>query len=95
LVTEKITGNDISEGISIYPNPSNGTFILEYEGDQSGSGFMQVVNSMGQTIYESNVEVADGLFSKEVKLGDNISKGIYVVRLLINGSVNDSRIIVK
>ena len=95
LVTEKITGNDISEGISIYPNPNNGTFVLEYEGEQSGSGFMQVVNSMGQTIYESNVEVADGLFSKEVKLGDNISKGIYVVRLLINGSVNDSRIIVK
>ena len=95
LVTEKITGNDISEGISIYPNPNNGTFVLEYEGEQSGSGFMQVVNSMGQTIYESNVEVSDGLFSKEVKLGDNISKGIYVVRLLINGSVNDSRIIVK
>ncbi len=95
LLTEKITGNDISDGVSIYPNPSNGTFVLEYEGEQSGSGFMQVVNSMGQTIYESNVEVADGLFSKEVKLGDNISKGIYVVRLLINGSVNDSRIIVK
>jgi hypothetical protein len=95
LVTEKITGNDISDGVSIYPNPSNGTFVLEYEGEQSGSGFMQVVNSMGQTIYESNVEVADGLFSKEVKLGENISKGIYIVRLLINGSVNDSRIIVK
>jgi hypothetical protein len=56
---------------------------------------MQVVNSMGQTIYESNVEVSDGLFSKEVKLGDNISKGIYIVRLSINGSSNDSRIIVK
>jgi hypothetical protein len=95
VVNEKITGNDISDGISIYPNPNNGTFVLEYEGEQSGSGFMQVVNSMGQTIYESNVEVSDGLFSKEVKLGDNISKGIYIVRLSINGSSNDSRIIVK
>ena len=95
LLTEKITGNDVSDGVSIYPNPSNGAFVLEYEGEQSGSGFMQLVNSIGQTIYESNVEVADGLFSKEVKLDDKISQGIYIVRLFINGSVNDSRIIVK
>ncbi len=91
----KFTANDLSQGVNIFPNPNNGSFTFAYDGEEYGDAVLQVINSMGQMIYNTNVNVTEGGYTQELQLGDNSTKGIYIVRLLINGSYHDSRVLVR
>lgn len=87
--------SEFSNGIKIYPNPNNGSFQFKYEGEESGDAQLEVINTMGQTVYQTAVNIEDGFLLKEIMLGDNFQKGIYIVRLLINGGQNDSRVLIQ
>jgi hypothetical protein len=91
----KFTANDLSQGVNIFPNPNNGSFTFAYDGEEYGDAVLQVTNSMGQMIYNTNVNVTEGGYTQELQLGDNSTKGIYIVRLLINGNSYDSRVLVR
>jgi len=91
----RFDATELSNGIKIYPNPNNGSFQFKYEGEESGDAQLQVINTMGQTVYRANVNIEDGFLLKEIMLGDNFQKGIYIVRLLINGGQNDSRVYIQ
>ena len=91
----RLIDNELSQGVHIYPNPNNGSFSFTYEGEEIGDGILQVINTLGQSIYMSAVTVQEGGYTQEIQLGDNYSKGIYIVRLLINGSYHDSRLMVR
>jgi hypothetical protein len=86
---------ELSQGVNLFPNPNNGSFKFTYEGEVEGEGTIQVISAMGQVIYQSQATAEDGRISKEIFLGDQYQKGIYIVRLLINGGQNDSRMIVQ
>jgi hypothetical protein len=86
---------ELSQGVNLFPNPNNGSFKFTYEGELEGEGTIQVISVMGQIIYQSQATAEDGRISKEIFLGDQYHKGIYIVRLLINGGQNDSRMIVQ
>jgi hypothetical protein len=86
---------ELSQGVNLFPNPNNGSFKFTYEGEVEGEGTIQVISAMGQVIYQSQAIAEDGRISKEIFLGDQYQKGIYIVRLLINGGQNDSRMIVQ
>jgi hypothetical protein len=91
----KTLAPELSQGVNLFPNPNNGSFKFTYEGEIEGEGTIQVINAMGQTIYQSQVTAEDNRINKEISLGDHYQKGIYIVRLLINGGQNDSRMIVQ
>ncbi|MFN5346608.1 MAG: LamG-like jellyroll fold domain-containing protein [Bacteroidota bacterium] len=91
----KTLAPELSQGVNLFPNPNNGSFKFTYEGEVEGEGTIQVINAMGQTIYQSQVTAEDNRINKEISLGDHYQKGIYIVRLLINGGQNDSRMIVQ
>jgi hypothetical protein len=91
----KTLAPELSQGVNLFPNPNNGSFKFTFEGEVEGEGTIQVINAMGQTIYQSQVTAEDNRISKEIFLGDHYQKGIYIVRLLINGGQNDSRMIVQ
>jgi len=91
----KFTANDLSQGVNIFPNPNNGTFTFAYDGEEYGDAVLQVMNSMGQMIYTTNVNVNEGGYTQDLQLGDNSSQGIYIVRLIINGHSYDSRVLVR
>jgi hypothetical protein len=91
----RLIDNELSQGVHIYPNPNNGSFNFTYEGEETGDGILQIINTMGQSIYDSAVTVQEGDYNQEIQLGDNYTKGIYIVRLLINGSYHDSRVMVR
>jgi hypothetical protein len=91
----RFDATELSNGIKIYPNPNNGSFQFKYEGEESGDAQLDVINTMGQTVYRANVNIEDGFLLKEIMLGDNFQKGIYIVRLLINGGQNDSRVLIQ
>ena len=91
----RLIDNELSQGVHIYPNPNNGSFNFTYEGEETGDGVLQIINTMGQSIYNSAVTVQEGGYTQEIQLGDNYNKGFYIVRLLINGSYHDSRVMVR
>jgi hypothetical protein len=91
----RLIDNELSQGVHIYPNPNNGSFNFTYDGEETGDGILQIINTMGQSIYNSAVTVQEGGYNQEIQLGDNYTKGIYIVRLLINGSYHDSRVMVR
>jgi hypothetical protein len=91
----RLIDNELSHGVHIYPNPNNGSFNFTYDGEETGDGILQIINTMGQSIYSSQVTIQEGGYTQEINLGDNYTKGFYIVRLLINGGYNDSRVMVR
>ncbi|MEN9331358.1 MAG: hypothetical protein RI952_1760 [Bacteroidota bacterium] len=94
-VEARLIDNELSQGVHIYPNPNNGSFSFTYEGEETGDGILQIINTMGQSIYSSAVSIQEGGYTQEINLGDNYTKGFYIVRLLINGGYHDSRVMVR
>ena len=91
----RLIDNELSHGVHIYPNPNNGSFNFTYDGEETGAGVLQIINTMGQSIYSSAVSIQEGGYTQEIQLGDNYTKGFYIVRLLLNGGYNDSRVMVR
>jgi hypothetical protein len=87
--------NELSQGVHIFPNPNSGLFSFNFDGEETGDAVLQIINNMGQSIYQSRLTVPEGGFTQDLQLGDNITKGIYIVRLLINDSYHDSKVMVK
>ncbi len=62
---------------SIYPNPSNGHFILELNTTQQTNINLQIVNSLGSLVYEETGIQVNRKLMKEFNL--NLSDGVYFI----------------
>jgi hypothetical protein len=71
---------DLAEesGISIYPNPSNGSFTVSFK-EYFGRTEVQVVNLLNEIIFQGMTETGQGS-AVNIDLG-NTAEGIYFVRL--------------
>ncbi|HTX88148.1 MAG TPA: T9SS type A sorting domain-containing protein [Bacteroidales bacterium] len=73
-----IPDKNADAALSVYPNPTTGTFTLEYNGP-AGNYNLKVVNQLNVTIFEeSNLQVS-GKVTKTITL--NAAKGIYYLIL--------------
>jgi hypothetical protein len=73
--------------VSVYPNPSNGIFILETDAQKSG---IEIYNIVGSLVYKD--EIKSGKTELDLSMYE---KGIYFVRLEINGDVKTQKLIVN
>ncbi|MEM6269103.1 MAG: PKD domain-containing protein [Bacteroidota bacterium] len=80
-----ITAVGIEQGlagglVSLYPNPNDGRFNLEFSGLNSTTGIeMRVMNMNGQIILESKIE-EQGSFVKEIDM-TRFAKGMYLMQI--------------
>jgi hypothetical protein len=86
-------------GISIFPNPNSGTFILNIENAAQpccGTNlYFKITNELGQMIYEYKEDSFSGNFSKEINLNRE-NNGVYFVQVTIgNQTFNRKLVIVK
>ena len=71
----------IDNNISIYPNPNNGLFYINFNQLDYSNVRVEIINNLGQTIYQiKTVELTN-----EVNL-KSYSKGIYYVKINIGGN---------
>ncbi|HEY1048034.1 MAG TPA: PKD domain-containing protein [Bacteroidia bacterium] len=74
-------------GINVYPNPNNGTFTVS---NNSNSGMkVEVFNILGVKVLESNTDES----STVINLNDS-ARGIYLVKITINGVTSTIKITV-
>jgi len=71
-----ITENGMEE-INIYPNPSNGQFVVEVAGVK-GDAQIAVMDVTGRQVYTEGV-IMNGSFRKELNL--NVAKGTYLLQI--------------
>jgi alpha-tubulin suppressor-like RCC1 family protein len=69
---------------SLYPNPNNGTFNLNYVLNEGETGTVEVFSAIGQQIYSAVLQ--SGSESQGIGLSGT-SNGIYQVRVTVNGDV--------
>ena len=79
------TSETVLRGISIYPNPTNGT--LHIEGISSLTGYT-VFNSLGQVMVTGETD-------KDLTLHTHLGQGVYLLKLTNGDEVRVNKIIIK
>jgi hypothetical protein len=74
--------------VLVYPNPSDGNFIVEFANGQAADhASIKVYNTLGQLIFSSKEKINDGEFKKEIHLCDEdrrhcaFSNGVYFIEI--------------
>lgn len=77
-------GNINPTGIfKLVPNPNNGEFTITgtLADPANTSATIKIVNVLGQVIYTGTTQALKGEINEHLKLGDNISRGLYLVSI--------------
>lgn len=94
LVSNKITYSTGSIGLTVAPNPSAGSFQLEFVFATADNTAVEIYDMLGQRVYEQNLGSFSGLFSQQID-AVNLASGIYVVKIIHGGSSYEQKILVK
>lgn len=99
LVQEGVTNVGISEittdeetGLHIYPNPTDGSFIISWSGHPDDENTIEIYNQIGQVIFKINNNCKDGNCQEEINLSQ-FANGIYIVTVLNNKSYTSTKLI--
>ncbi len=71
--------SDLNAALSVYPNPSNGTFNVSLNSGSSVNGTLNVVDVTGKIVFTQNLDVI-GLYNTQINLAD-MPKGLYTLQL--------------
>lgn len=88
-IPTEIKQNNISNSISIYPNPSNGSITINLEDISLLNQKIEINNTFGELIYKSTI----GNFISKIDLKDPIS-GIYYIHFLQGTEIIKSEMII-
>jgi hypothetical protein len=83
----------LENGISIYPNPSNGTFTLAVDANV-GDLVIVITDMQGRVVYSSNESNVQAGFVKQINL-ENAAAGMYLMHISANGQTRTDKISVQ
>lgn len=96
-ITVKIC-NDISTNVGwqtkIYPNPTNGCFVLNIEGMESDKCYIQIFSSTGALVINRTVETKSASISETFNL-ENEARGVYHMVIQNNGKLQTAKIVLN
>ena len=68
--------------INVYPNPNKGTFQLSFGVDMLKNVSIQVVNNLGQVVYEEVHKNFNGNYSEEIDIS-SLANGVYILNIKV------------
>ncbi len=82
--------------LTVYPNPSNGNFMVNLSNlpAQNGRVEMEIVNILGETINKTDYTVTGNQLQQVINM-QNSPSGIYFVRITTDNSVYTSKVLVQ
>ncbi len=89
-----IEGIDNNLSFSLYPNPTDGKFILKVEGTISEKYSLEIVNMQSQLLLEKEIDISSTKYSESIDLS-TWPKGIYLVRLKSKNYFSTRKLIIK
>ena len=87
--TLNTTEPNINNNFSIYPNPSNGKFIINTFNNTNSSYLIKIYNIKGDIVFSENTDKS--LMNIDAS---NLAKGIYVIKLENNNFISQKRLII-
>ena len=87
----------VTEKISVYPNPvKSKMFRVSFDNKQAGEYNVQLIDISGRIIADKVVSVYTGAQVSEVRVSNNVSRGMYMVKVLnhLNREVYTKKIII-
>ena len=79
---------------NVFPNPNNGSFRITASSILSEQIQIELVNTIGQTVYKEELPVANREVEKNIVLGD-VASGIYLLKLSDNNTVHTTRLVIR
>jgi subtilisin-like proprotein convertase family protein len=85
IVVDEVVGlsESLNGSLSVYPNPSNGQFIVELNGAE-GVGTLNIMDMMGRRVYTAGVNFT-GSFRQSIDL--NVAEGTYVLQVITENGI--------
>ena len=74
--------------VNIYPNPSAGKFLIEFNFDATDNANIEIVDILGNTVYASKYIV--GAIKLPIDIS-NLAKGVYTVKVKYDNGKEDNR----
>ena len=85
--------NILANGVSIYPNPNNGSFTLSVNA-YVGALTIKITDMQGRVVYASVDKNVNAGFVKQISL-DTQSSGMYLMHILANGEQRTEKIAIQ
>ena len=81
----RISEEKSKQQLSVFPNPAQSKFTISLTVDEikSRNAYFNIISLTGQTVLQEFFEVTDSDFSKEISLPENLTTGLYVIKLQI------------
>jgi hypothetical protein len=76
----EIIAENIEHNLSVYPNPTSGSFEVKLNGYESNRGQLRMVDLTGKVVFTQHLTVEEGLNHYFVQT-ENINKGIYLLEI--------------
>lgn len=100
VILRRTTGvNEINttNNLAVAPNPSKGTFTVRGTIATSADGniALQVVNMLGQVVYNTTATTNGGQLQQEVTLDNNLPDGIYLLQVSTGAAKSSHQLMIK
>jgi hypothetical protein len=89
-ITTGILGTTDTQ-ISLFPNPNNGNFFINPS--FSGNAQISILNTLGETIFQESVDTQINV-PCEIKSTENISAGVYIIRVQLEDKMYQSKMMI-
>jgi iduronate 2-sulfatase len=84
-----------SSTLRLYPNPTNNQFVIDLNIAEkiNTNAKIELANMMGQTVSTENGSISNGKLQRTVSMPSSLSKGIYMVKVIVNDKVYMAKLI--
>ncbi len=89
--TAEVPSSELS--ISVFPNPSQGQFTIDYVSDRDGFFWVEVTNVLGQTVTEHTWQVTSGKNTLPIDISSE-SRGLHFVTITGRGGQVTKKVVV-
>lgn len=80
--------------LAVYPNPTTDLVNVEFTTHESGEAMLAVYDILGKKVYDLNLGVVDGSITRTISTL-TYAKGVYNVKLTVNGKEYNTKVVVK
>ena len=92
--TFSINENDLNVGVSIFPNPNNGTFTIKLSAENNETLRMQIRSIVGEVVLSEEEITVNGELTKQLDIS-KFAEGIYFLVLENNNTVVTEKIVIQ